>query len=802
MKKFLKALVLLFLIVAIAAFVFVQRSATDYNFSLKTDEVKADVELVFDDMAVPHIYAQNETDAMYALGYVHASERLWQMDLLRRAGAGELSALLGADMVENDRYLRTLGMREVAIRSAAAFEAQAPEKIREAASAYLAGVNRFIEEGKTPLEYKLVGTAPGKFNLEDMYNAAGFMAYSFAIHLKTEPILDWMKHQLDPAYYKDLATGADGFTRIPVHGRPAASGTPAAPADISGLATRVEALDATRPVPQWLGSNAWVISGEKTASGKVLFNNDAHMAYASPSVWYEAHIVTPELEYYGNHIAGLPFPAIGHTRSHAWGITMFVNDDIDLYNETIEGDKYLHDGQWRSLEISTETIEVQGGESVEFELRKTHHGPIIHGDVAMWWVYAQYPDNRIQEAFYGFSRGSGLEDVQRAAALVHAPGLNIMYGDDKGQIAWWASAKLPIRPQHVDTKTAIDGRDAANEPTGWYDFEKNPHSVNPACGYVFSANNAPDSVDGIHYPGHYYAGNSRAAGIQTALEARAEGWTVADAQALQLSNHSPVYQRNNAKMLDYVEGLEFAPDVEAALQMMRDWQGTHEREETAPTLYYRWMYRTIEGALADEFEGAAKDGTGREKFASFHRTIVSENTFPRLLTNADSPWWDNVQTPAVESAAEIISAAFRAAVADLQGALGPDLSDWRYERLHVVTHKHAMTDVPLIGSLLNVGPFALPAAKDALNKYEFKLKEAVDYSVFSGPSMRISIDFSDVDAAQSIIPTGQSGNVFSEFYDNQAPLYHTGQFRAQRMNRADINTHATGVSTISPLPQK
>ncbi|MGB2134514.1 MAG: penicillin acylase family protein, partial [Flavobacteriales bacterium] len=284
--------------------------APEYDFEHATGQVGADVEVVFDDMAVPHIYADSEPDAMYALGYVHAMERLWQMDLLRRAGAGELSALFGRDMIENDKYLRSLGMRETAMRTVETLESAASPQVLEAMKAYLEGVNAFIATKELPFEYRLINAKPEPFTLRDVYCATGFMAYSFAIHLKTEPILDWMKTSLDSSYISDLAWGQAGFTHIP---------TGDTPRDISGLAARVHALDASRPVPQWLGSNAWVLSGDRTASGEVIFCNDAHMSYASPSVWYEAHIVTPDLEYYGNHIGGLPFPAIGHTRDHAWG---------------------------------------------------------------------------------------------------------------------------------------------------------------------------------------------------------------------------------------------------------------------------------------------------------------------------------------------------------------------------------------------------------------------------------------------------------------------------------------------------
>ena len=788
MKNTLIAAGTLLALIAICFGVFIAREcAPEYAFEHNTDSVEGEVEIVFDDMAVPHIYAASEADAMFALGYVHASERLWQMDLLRRAGAGELSALLGADMVENDTYLRTLGMREAAIRTAIEFELSAPDHIQLAMNRYLEGINSFIAEDRRSLEYLLVGEDPRMFTVRDVFCSTGFMAYSFAIHLKTEPILDWMKHELETGYWADLAVDQAGFTRIPADKDSVIS-------DISGLASRAHELDALRPVPQWLGSNAWVIAPDKTASGHVVFCNDAHMAYASPSVWYEAHIVTPEVEYYGNHLAGLPFPAIGHTRDHAWGITMFVNDDIDFYRETVDGDRYLHGGEWRALEVVEETIDVLDGEPVTFELRKTHHGPLLEEGVSMWWTYTQYPENRIQEAFYGLSRSSGIEEFQRHAAMLHAPGVNLMYGDARGDIGWWACAKLPIRPEQVDTKTVIDGTDPSNDPIGWHAFDVNPQLVNPARGFVYSANNAPEpTFDSIRYPGHYYSGNTRAAGIFNALSEPKNDWTVSKSQQLQLNERSLVYQENAAALV----ALARSSGIEAV--ELENWDGSHGVDDMEPTLYYRWMYRTIKGAMFDEFERAASDGSAADKFESWHKTIVSENTFPRLLANVNSPWWDDVNTEEVETAADVVAVAWEEAREDLSLTLGTDPAEWRYGRLHKVTHRHAMTDVPLLGDWLNVGPFPLPAAKDALNKYEFKLKEAVDYEVFSGASMRIGIDFEDVAASESILPTGQSGNVFSPYYANQAALYHSGQFRKQRMDREDIAANKIARSFIRPI---
>jgi len=782
MKHILLVVAVMVTMLSSLVYITTQTIAPDYGFDLTTDAVLNDVEIVFDDMAVPHIYADSENDAMHALGYVHAMERLWQMDLLRRAGGGELSALLGPDMVENDKYLRTLGMSQAAKRTVERIEADTTiAELKASMQAYLDGINAFIATKELPFEYRLINARPEPFDMHDIYCATGFMSYSFAIHLKTEPILDWMARNLDSALVADVYWNEEGFQRIPL-GEPAR--------DISGLANRVHNLDALRPVPQWLGSNAWVLSGDRTASGEVLFCNDAHIAYASPSVWYEAHVVTPELEYYGNHIGGLPFPVIGHTRDHAWGITMFVNDDIDLYRETLDGDRYLHGGEWLPLNVRTETIEVTGKAPVTFEVRETHHGPLIEEDVAMWWAFTQYPENRMHEAFYGFSREEGLDRFEANTALIHAPGLNMMYGDKEGNIAWWASAKLAVRPEGVDTKVALDGTNPDLDVTQWHGFAMNPKSVNPASGFVCTANNAPASNDSIAIPGHYYAGNTRAGAIMKALSAPKNNWTLSEAQAIQLDHHSTVYESNARMLADY------AAQAGVNTEALQGWDGSHLAEDVAPTVYYRWMYRTIQGAMFDEFEAAAGEAQAQEKFEAWHKTIVSENAFPKLLANAESPWWDDVRTDAVETASDIVARAWTAAQVDLTSALGDNPEKWEYGRLHTVVHEHAMKDAPLVGDFLSVGPYALPAAKDALNKYEFKLKEEVNYDVFSGPSMRIGIDFADVAASESILPTGQSGNAFSPFYDNQAPLYHAGQFRKQRMDREDIDAHQTAVAHL------
>ncbi|MCK5824293.1 MAG: penicillin acylase family protein [Ichthyobacteriaceae bacterium] len=789
LKIVLYSVITIIVVVALSAYFYTKSASTNYKFNINSEEVSAKVEIIFDDMAVPHIYAENEKDAMFALGYVHASERLWQMDLIRHVGEGNLSELFGEKLIKNDKFFRTIGIKQTAIKSAEEFKKNAPENIKKATYAYIAGINKFIEEDKMPVEYKLTGGKPAKFKLTDLYLTTGYMAYSFAKALKTDPLTNWLSNNLSQEYLSDLSITSRNNTTIPV-----------TEWDDINISKSVTDIDAQLPIAQFIGSNAWVISGDKTKSGKVVFANDAHIGFASPSVWYEAHIHTPELDYYGNHLAGFPFPLIGHTKTHSWGLTMFANDDIDLYREKIENNKYLVDSTWHDLTIKKELIKVKDGNDLEIEIKSTNHGPIIsdvfddldsESNIAMWWTFNQYPKNLLIESAYGLSRSKNITDVKNSAEKIHSPGLNIMYGDADGNIAWLASAKLPIRPKHVNSKTIIDGTKSSNDIEGWYPFSKNPHSINPKSGFVYSANNAPDKVDGIYHPGYYSDGNTRALSIIKALSSDKKDWTIYDAQQLQLNGNSPVSNSNNKLMVDMIKSNKYENIYADAYKIMDLWKGTNEKNELAPTIYYKWMFNVSKMIFEDEI--------GKDRFNLFMSSLVWERSFPFVLKNKKSPWWNNVKTDEKETANQIMDLAFTKAINDLQKQLGNDITKWNYGKVHTLTFNHAMGKVAPLDKLFNIGPFEVPAGKDALNKYSFKLDSTGIYNVTSGPSMRITIDFADVKNSESIIPTGQSGNVFSKYYSNQAEMFVQGKYRKQRMDKDDIIKNSISTSKINPI---
>ncbi|MEO6167434.1 MAG: penicillin acylase family protein, partial [Chitinophagales bacterium] len=315
------------LIVTLIGYFYLQSTKPVYKGEQTVKGLKEQVRVLYDDFGIPHIYAANEPDAFFALGYVHAQDRLFQMELLRRVGSGRLSEIFGKEMIEVDRLFRTLGTEDAAKKSAAAFLSSDTAAYQKNALAYLAGINQYIEKGKTPVEFQLLGIEKQKFTPEDIYRIVGYMSFNFAEALRSDPIFQKIKDQLGTAYLKDIAKEyQSGSFKIPIHEQDTA---------ITNISKAITIIFNQLPVAPWIGSNGWVLASSRSASGKVLFANDTHIGYSQPSVWYEAHLEAPRYSFYGNFLAGVPFAVIGHSKFASWGLTMFENDDMDIFREKV-----------------------------------------------------------------------------------------------------------------------------------------------------------------------------------------------------------------------------------------------------------------------------------------------------------------------------------------------------------------------------------------------------------------------------------------------------------------------------------
>ncbi|MGB2759586.1 MAG: penicillin acylase family protein [Maribacter stanieri] len=753
----------------------------DYSGEKELANLQQEVKVYYDDYGIPHIYGENEKDAFRTLGYVHAQDRLWQMELLRRIASGGLSEVFGADLIGTDKFFLSLGIAD-ASKLTAASVAENDEGV-VLAKAYLDGINQFITEGPTPIEFHLTGIEKKAFVLEDVYNTIGYMAFSFAMAHKTDPLLTTINSKLGPNYLKDLHVGSTVDTEWIKNYNPVSSDSIQ-----NNLTAAVNKALGVLDIPLFEGSNSWVIAPDKTKNGKVIFANDPHIGFAQPSVWYEAHMETPTYSKYGYHIAGIPFPLLGHNRKLAYGITMFENDDVDFYFEQNNPDnenQYLTEGGYVDYEIVNKSIKVKDSSEVQFSYKKSIHGPILNGiadqvkgdrPIAMSWVYTQM-ENKVIDAIYGLSHSNNLKEFKTALPKIHAPGLNIMYGDEEGNVAWFATAQLYQIPDSVNTKMVFEVGEGLPLEKDLLDFKENPQAINPPSNYVYSANNQPDSIAGMLYPGYYLPENRGKRIVE--LLAPKNDWDITSASEMitdVISSVEPEIITNLAKLLDVSL---LSENGLMAIDSLKMWRGDYELSSIEATIYNRWIYYFLENTFEDEL--------GDELFNQFLSTHFMKRLIAPLSKDEDSVWWDDVSTTDVnESMVDIVNISFMEAVASLEKDFGNNLDYWRWERVHTIEHGHPIGQIAALRSFFNVGPYPVHGTREVINNLAFSYDDTGYYKTTSGPSTRRIIDFSDVENSISILPTGQSGNPFSEHYRDQAEMYVNGEFRKMMMNKEEI----------------
>ena len=780
MKIFLKIIKIVFLVcvlVFVAAWLYSRTLYPTYEGELSLENLSENVTVHFDENGVPHINAETQKDAYTALGYVHAQDRLWQMELIRRIAPGRLSEIFGDKLVETDVFFAGLGLVEDANESIAKIDINS--EAYKLTIAYLDGVNQFVEEGATPIEYNLIGLEKTKFTVNDVYNVFGYMSFSFAIAQKTDPLLQEIKEKLGDNYLAEL--------EIPIYSNTALLKSEKNPIVKASFAKAMTAMYEQLPISPFIGSNSWVIAADKTKNGKVIFANDPHIGFSQPSVWYQSHIKTPDYEMYGYSLALTPFPLLGHNRDYAYGLTMFENDDVDFYiekNNPENLNEYETPTGFSTYKTVQKTIKIKGAPDTTFTVKISRHGPIMNNllkqiddqrPIAMQWIYKK-TDNQILDVGYQISHAKSLHDFKEGAKLLHAPGLNMMYGDAKDNIAWIASGKLYKYRDSINTKLYLDGASGKDEILSYVDFEDNPQSINPASNYVYSSNNQPDTIAGVLYPG-YYLPEDRGQRIEQLLEVKND-WTQEDVQQMIFDVTSPVVPQVIANLVASIKTENFTKNEQEALQNLKDWNGEYKKEDTAPTIYNRFLYEFLEGTFKDELG---------ESFPMFMQTPLMKKMIAVQAKKAVSVWFDDVTTEPKETKSDIVQRSFINAISFLENQLGDTVSLWSWSKVISVEHGHALAaGGETLRKIFNVGPFSMDGGNEVINNQLFTLNETGIYKVKAGPSTRRVIDFSNIENSVSILPTGQSGNIFSKHYKDQAQKYLNGEFVKTMLNKDEI----------------
>jgi len=539
-----------------------------------------------------------------------------------------------------------------------------------------------------------------------------------------------------------------------------------------------------------------VIAGARTASGKPLLAGDPHIAFSLPSVWYEAHLSAPGFELYGHHQALSPFALLGHNQDFGWSLTMMQNDDVDLVAERLNPDdpgQVWHQGRWVALQVREESIRVKNAADVKLVLRQSPHGPLITDafsptlgtqPVALWWTFLR-SENPLLEAFYRLNRAGSLAQARQASALIHAPGLNVLWAHRSGDIGWWASARLLARAPGVDPRFILDGAQGQADRHAFLPFERNPQEENPGRGYIVSANQAPAAGG----PG-YYNPPARARRLDAELQS-ATGWDMDRAQALQGATDTAYAADTLRHLLPALEPLLQGEREQTIFQQLATWDGRYELQSPAATLFQQLLYEVAQAALRDELPPAL--------FDALLKTRAIDGALQRLLADADSPWWDDGRTPEREDRARMLRMAWQAALAHLQALYGDDASAWTWDRAHRLTHAHPLGKIKPLDTLLNVGPFAVPGAREVPSNFAAPLGSA-PWAVHHGPSTRRVVDFAQPGQARGTNPVGQSGVPGDRHYQDQAARYHQGGWAPQHLLEADVAAHTRGRLRLLPRP--
>ena len=733
------------------------------------------VKVYYDQVHIPHIYAESWTDAARVLGYLHATDRLWQMDMFRRTASGTTAEIMGKDGLDSDILVRKLGIR----RGCEAIWASdaVPAAMRAEIEAYTQGVNAkiaTIKDDELPDMFQALSYKPAPWTPVDCLVFAKYMAWDQS-GTNDDLWFGMMVEKLGVAAAEELFP-LDRPYEIPTVKRHVerAELLQANLEPVPGAAHAYETAFASIEAAGWLGrgasfgSNNWAVDGTKTASGKPMLCNDPHLGFSLPLLWYTVHMSVK-----GENIAGVTFPCgpnvvIGHTGRHAWGITNMQSDSCDYFVETVDANdplKYKHQGEWKMMQRITERIPVRGEDPYELTVDSTVHGPVISRDdrvITLSWNGLGATKEGI--ALWAMTKARSMDEFIKALGDLTTPPLNIVYADIEGNIAINPCGDLPVR-------LPGQGRIPMDGASGDYDWREMiprgelPLAVNPDEHFVASANGRPASIGYPHYLGWMWDPSYRTRRIHDMLEA-ASGLTIDTMKRIQLDAHDKCAEVFLPVMIRAVKDSGVADAFgQSVLDAVAQWDYVADRDAVGPLIWLRWFDVYRRQVWDDEWKprgieqpGGSWGFTGNNK-----RQPMLEVLEFMTRENPTSHWFDDQATEARETRDDIIVRAFAEAVASLKAQFGDDLSHWAWRNINILK----------VGSLKpGAGREGGPIVGDA-----FTVNPGGDTgSVGGGASFRMIVDFGDPGASVGVYPGGQSGDSEGSHYADQIPLWAAGDY--------------------------
>lgn len=739
----------------------------DFSADLQFPELKGKANVYFDERLIPHVFTDNDDDAYFIQGYLHAKFRLWQMEFQTLATAGRISEVIGDRALNYDKEQRRMGLTFAAENMVKAMDAN--PQTRAAVNSYTAGVNAWINhltESELPLEYKLLDYKPEKWsNLKTAlfvkqltktlagYGYGNDFQYTSLLSVFTDDeikiLFPYAPDSLSPIIPKGtLYPEATSFAIKP-------TGSDSAYLEKTDT---LKILQTDKPVPG-IGSNNWAVDGSKTKSGAPILCNDPHLELNFPSIWFELQMHTPSFNAYGVSFPGIPGVVIGFNDSIAFGMTNGGIDVMDFYKVRFKDDskqQYWHDGQWKSTRIKIEEIKVKGGPVVYDTVAYTHFGPVMYDKsftnvssdghaVAVRWK-AHDESNELLMWWY-LDRAHNYEEYAEAIKYLECPIQNVVFASKKGDIALWQQGKVPLRWARQGTYL-MPGEDDSYTWQGYIPQEGNPHILNPERGFVSSANQrATDDSYPYYEPGDFAV--YRGWRINQQLS-RLQQITPEDMMKLQNDNYNSMADMFRPALLKYTDRSKLSAEEQNLLGIFSSWNLENNVNEKGPSIFDMWMDTLSVKVWNDELSRI------KDPIFPHESTLIDY-----LVKDSAFRFADNINTPAVETVSDVVTASFKAISPALLQKDRENKLNWGNVNTLTIYH------------LLRTG--AMPFAKTGIsNGGGDEIVNATRKTW--GPSWRMVVQLTAATEAYGVYPGGQSGNPGSRFYDNFLDTWTKGQY--------------------------
>lgn len=755
--------------------------------------LSAPVSVTRDGHGVPTIDALNTGDLFFAQGYVTAQDRLFQMDLLRRATEGDLSEIVGGVAVKHDRQQRILGIRAAAEKGALALTAEDREQL----GAYARGVNAFIQShtDQLPLEFRILRYSPRPWTPIDSLAIGYQMVETLSTSPKSALTREKILAKLGPQLTADLYVNTSWRDHPPTMPMPRLNNTPSVkPERVSGAVASDEIPDLLRPwlecflrdQPAPMGSNNWVVSGAHTTTGKPLLSNDMHLGHQVPNLWYENHLRAGDFEAAGVSLPGYPYVMVGHTRRIAWGFTNVGPTVQDLYVEKFnEQGQYLTPDGWKSPALRHEVIHVKGKPDVNMDVQVTRHGPIVTEFVPgetrklalRWTLY-----DGIRNPFFHADVAQNWQQFRQAFSELDAPGQNVVYADVDGNIGYQTTGRVPIRAAG-DGSLPVDGSDNAHEWTGYIPFDKLPSMLNPPSGIIGTANGRI-SPDGYPYSiSVEWEAPWRTDRIYRVLSSGRK-FSAADMLGLEMDIYSELDHFVADKVVEAVDHGKIKPvslRARTAIDILRDWNGQMSANSSAPTIASHARDELMRLLLEAKLGAVPVDGTDSGLNWKSYHWMMETAWLENVLLERPQRWLPSE----FANYDELLAAVVEATVKDAP----EEIDSWRWGPENSVTIQNLV-----LGKIPIVRRWAGPGTQPQSGS-EYTVKAAGrDY----GPSERFTADLANFDSSTLNVVTGNAGNFLSPYYMDQWQAWYTGYTFALPFSKSAVDKAAAHRLMMQP----